>query len=115
MEKEKLREMLANYSHDAWSQWMKYLFKNGTFNDDGTFTIPGWATHRWSVQSATPYKNLTEKEKDSDRKEADMMIEIFNNAVLAKVQTIADELKKDVDVLPEYPERLHAIIKEARG
>ena len=71
------REQLAEYAHGAWSGWMAYLFEKSSFNSDGTVTIPVWAVERWKRQSETAYVNLPENEKESDRKEADLMLEII--------------------------------------
>lgn len=71
------RETLAEYAHDAWSGWMKYLFEKSTKNADGTVTIPQWAVERWERQMNTPYSELPETEKASDRKEADEMLAIM--------------------------------------
>ena len=75
---EDLREQLAAYAHDAaWSGWMSYMFGNGTFNADGTWTMPAWAVDRWMCQMTTLYADLTEQEKNSDRDEADKMLQII--------------------------------------
>lgn len=74
-----LKEELAEYAHDAWSGWMKYLFEKSIQNKDGTVIISKWAVERWTKQMNTKYVELSEKEKDSDRDEAVRMIEIFNN------------------------------------
>lgn len=66
-----LREKLANQEHERWSRWMNYQFSKGQFNQDGTWTMPAWAVARWQRQAKTHYVDLTEQEKDSDRKEAD--------------------------------------------
>ena len=73
----RIRESLAEYAHSAWSGWMKYLFEKSTRNADGTVTIPAWAVERWTRQAETEYADLPENEKDSDRTEADRMIEIM--------------------------------------
>lgn len=73
------RESLAEYAHDAWSGWMRYLFGKSTRNQDGTITIPAWAVDRWTRQAGTKYADLPENEKDSDRAEADKMIGIMAN------------------------------------
>jgi hypothetical protein len=70
------REQLAEYAHDAWSGWMVYLFGKSTRNDDGTVTIPQWAAERWERQAHTPYAQLPESEKQSDRAEADKILAI---------------------------------------
>lgn len=76
-----LREELAEYAHDAWSGWMKYLFskcQEGTTDgfEDGSMVIPKWAVERWTRQMNTAYADLPESEKESDRAEADKMLEI---------------------------------------
>ncbi len=77
MNKEKydiIRDKLAEQVHIQWSGWMEYLFKQGNFNDDGTWTMNRWAVSRWSRQKDTPYGELTESEKMSDINEADKFL-----------------------------------------
>lgn len=62
-------EYHADLEHEIWSSWMQYMFSKGTFNDDGTWTMPAWAVSRWKTQADTPYNQLTEKEKESDREQ----------------------------------------------
>ncbi len=71
-----MREKLAKLCHSQWSGWMQYLFSKGTFNDDGTWTMPKWAVDRWTRQMYTEYADLSEIEKDSDRAEADKFLEL---------------------------------------
>ena len=75
-----VREKLAEYAHKAWSGWMDYLFLKSTLNLDGTVTIPVWAVERWKRQAKTPYAELPEGEKKSDRSEADEMLSIVEVA-----------------------------------
>jgi hypothetical protein len=77
MQEIELQEALAQYAHDAWSGWMKYMFQKGTLNDDGTYTMPSWAVERWTRQMKLSYYELPESEKESDRDEAKRMIEIL--------------------------------------
>ena len=72
-----IREKVADLCHKQWSGWMLYLFQKGKFNKDGTFTISKLATERWSRQSVTEYKDLSEEEKELDRIEADKFIKLF--------------------------------------
>ena len=74
-----LREALADYAHAAWSGWMKYLFsKTETserfFSGEIVVVIPRWAVDRWQRQMNTPYADLPEEEKKSDREEADKIM-----------------------------------------
>lgn len=81
---DKLRERLADLCHRQWSGWMRYLFDKGTFNSDGTWTMPKWAVDRWRWQMETPFKDLSLSEQDSDRKEADKFIGIFEEVKCRK-------------------------------
>lgn len=73
-------ETLASVQHDIWSDWMDYLFskcypETGQFDKDtGNLIIPKELVDRWKRQLDTPYKELTEEEKDSDREQADKVI-----------------------------------------
>jgi hypothetical protein len=76
-----MREALAALAHEQWSGWMEYLFSKSQDNADGTVTIPAWAVERWKRQMTTPYAELPEAEKNSDRQEADRVL-----ALLAEVE-----------------------------
>ena len=72
------RELLAAYAHGgAWSGWIKYQFDKGTFNADGTWTMPVWAVKRWKRYASIPYADLPESDKESDRAEADKMLALM--------------------------------------
>lgn len=73
-----MREILAAWCHEQWSNWMFYLFSKGTLNDDGTWTMPAWAAQRWYRQMNVLYVDLSEDEKDSDRNEADKLAEVLD-------------------------------------
>lgn len=74
----KTREELADYAHEAWSGWMKYMFKKSENTPNGNVIMPKWAVDRWSRQMNTAYKDLSEEEKESDRDEADRMLKIMD-------------------------------------
>ena len=54
-----------------WSHWMRYMFSCGTFNADGSWTMPAEKVERWKRQMETDFANLTEKEQVSDYEQAD--------------------------------------------
>ncbi|MDE2102495.1 MAG: hypothetical protein KGL39_34935 [Patescibacteria group bacterium] len=71
-----LMEAAAALEHERWSAWMRHLFDQGVRNADGTFTLPAWAVDRWTRQAETPYANLSEPEKESDRREVRKQLEV---------------------------------------
>ncbi|MDE2104848.1 MAG: hypothetical protein KGL39_46860 [Patescibacteria group bacterium] len=75
-----LIERLSSLAHEQWSGWMRYLFSKCTTNEDGTMTIPKWAVERWTRQMNTPYGQLPESERESDRHEARRMIAVMTTA-----------------------------------
>jgi hypothetical protein len=72
-------ELLAEYAHTAWCGWMAYLFSKCTLNADGTMTIPSWAVERWTRQTHTPYAQLPEDEKLTDRQEAATILSMIRS------------------------------------
>lgn len=73
-DRNELREKLARLAHEQWSGWMEYLFAQCQFNEDGTVTIPASFALRWHRQMNTQYYDLSESEKESDRREADKIL-----------------------------------------
>jgi len=52
-----LLETLADLEHRQWAHWTRYMLDNYTPAN----------VERWRRQLETDYKDLTEREKDSDR------------------------------------------------
>ncbi len=94
-----LREQIADLQHQQWAGWTEYMFSKCTKNEDGTLTIPTWAVERWTRQINTPYNQLSESEKDSDRVEAYKVLELFTQ-VLKSLEM--DEVKEYSDQSIEY-------------
>ena len=74
-----MREELAAIQHDIWAHWMHYLFSVSRQNPDGSYTIPADKVERWLRQMETGYADLEEAERDSDREQADKILEWFVN------------------------------------
>lgn len=83
-----IREQLAAYAHEVWSRWMKYLFtktlswQSDLPSEDGGIDgaiIPEPFVERWQRQLSTPYAELPENEKESDRAEADKILTIIRD------------------------------------
>lgn len=77
----KLREELANLEHEQWSRWMLYMFSMGTFNGDGTWTMSAKEVDRLSRLVRIEYPQLPESAKESDRKEADIVLVLINQKI----------------------------------
>lgn len=76
-EDNELRERIADMQHRIWVHWMRYFYTQCKPNPDGTFTIPVEKIEHWRRQMSTEYCNLTEKEKDSDREQADKILKVL--------------------------------------
>lgn len=67
---DELKEQLADIEHQRWADWQAYCHK--VLRENIT-SCPQMEVvlERWDRQIATDYKDLTEKEKDSDRDQVD--------------------------------------------
>ena len=63
----RLLESLAAVEHERWSHWQRYLHSQCQRGSDGSLTIPPELVDRWSAQASTPYADLSDAEKESDR------------------------------------------------
>lgn len=69
------RELLADLSHEIWVSWMNYLFsKCREVEGMDYLEIPASLVERWKRQCETPYSQLSEQERNSDREQADKII-----------------------------------------
>jgi len=89
-------EYLADKEHDSWSNWMKWLFKCSVSNEDGTITIPKDKIVQWQRQMNTPYSELSEPEKEADRKEIQHIL-LLESALEAQVADMHSRLKEAVE------------------
>lgn len=65
-------EEFANLEHERWSKWQSYLHSKCVEHSDGKgewVCFPAELYKRWERQIATPYAELSEKEKESDREQ----------------------------------------------
>lgn len=72
-----LREELAALCHDQWAGWMRYLFDQTITVGDDCEEIQTSDVKRWMRQIQTPYVELPDNEKESDRKEADKILAVL--------------------------------------
>ena len=72
-------EDMADAEHEKWASWMLYLFSQSAEQINGDVVIPKFKVDRWKRQCKTPYVELSESEKQSDR---DVVIEFFREPIL---------------------------------
>jgi hypothetical protein len=62
-------DTLANLEHERWSHWQKYMHDKGERQSDGSIVIPAELVAQWDRQIETPFAELSDDEKDSDREQ----------------------------------------------
>ena len=76
---EEIVEQMADIEHKRWSSWQKWMHECSTKNADGSLTIPADKVERWERQITTEYKDLSEEEKESDRKQVYPYLDIITS------------------------------------
>jgi hypothetical protein len=66
---EGLLEQLSAVEHERWSHWQRYMHGKAVRNSNGTLTIPADLVSRWERLMQTPYAELTDDERESDREQ----------------------------------------------
>jgi hypothetical protein len=74
-------ETLAAVEHEPWSHWQRYMHEKGVRQPDGSLLIPADLFERWQKQIETPYPELTDKEKESDREQVRKYIPLIMQAL----------------------------------
>lgn len=102
-EAETLREQLADLAHEQWSGWMRHMFSRFIETPEGPVPSPSDYV-RWTRQMNTPYVELSEAEKDSDRQEADRVLALLSSpapvspdlrALRVAVRIVVDAFQRD--------------------
>jgi hypothetical protein len=92
-----LREALAALQHEIWAHWMKYQFSCCLPVNSAMMPqlIPVEKVERWRRQSNTHYDHLSEKERDSDREQADKILALLDRPeLLPALQALVLKLQK---------------------
>lgn len=74
-------EELATSEHERWSHWQRYMHQKGNRLDDGSLVLPGELVDQWERQIQTPYRELSEAEKESDREQVRRYLPIIKRAL----------------------------------
>lgn len=88
MNKAELVEALADKAHASWAHWMEYLFSKCLTDDLGEMIIPAHLVKHWQRQIDTPYADLSESEKQSDRDEVAKIMPIIEEHMEQSVTAI---------------------------
>jgi hypothetical protein len=79
---DELVETLASIEHERWSHWQKYMHsKCVPQGSDGALLIPAHLVCRWEKQIATPYSELSDEEKESDRQQVRKYLPLIVSAL----------------------------------
>lgn len=78
-----LIEELAAAEHERWSHWQRYLHAQCQPGSDGSLRIPAELAGQWARQMSTPYMELPEREKASDREQVFRYLPIIAAALKA--------------------------------
>ncbi|WP_344653520.1 hypothetical protein [Cryptosporangium japonicum] len=78
---ERLIETLAAVEHERWAHWQRYLHSRGERAADGSLVLPAELVERWERQIATPFAELSDEEKESDREQVFRYLPIIEAAL----------------------------------
>lgn len=83
-------ERLASIEHARWASWQRHLHSKCVRRYDGALVIPAGYVEALERQIATPYEQLTEAEKEADRKEARAALSALEEPSEAMIQAGVD-------------------------
>ena len=93
----------ADIEHDRWAKWQAYFFGKCQIKPLGQvggmddrymyFALLKDLYERWKRQIATPYSQLSEDEKESDRKEVRSYLPMLRSSHLALLESVLEEVE----------------------
>lgn len=83
--REKAVEVLADCEHASWARWHKYVGECADGLPNGPWTLAFYHVNHWNRQANTDYADLSEQEKESDRKEVQLALDALHAADLVIV------------------------------
>lgn len=98
----------ADLEHERWSKWQKWMHSKLVEADvmDGHLThrkvgtrrfLPEPLFERWERQIATPYSELSEQEKESDREQVRPYLPLVRQAISTALAHRDKELREKVE------------------
>ena len=124
----------ADIEHDRWARWQKYLHSKLKYfefehsqggNKVAMYVLDPGDYERWSRQIDTPYSELSESEKESDRRETRNYLPLVSQILANREKEIAEEVEKaykekssqlhggydDADYLNAYGMAIHDVLQ----
>lgn len=104
-----LREQLADFMHQAWAHWTQDMLDTIQAEQDERSPEPTdicelLCNERWRRQIETPYVDLSEKEKDSNREWADKVLALAEEEKTRKLERLDEgECDHDFQVVGGQP------------
>ena len=84
--REKYLEELADIEHQRWADWQRHCHSKIISDPDFRIGAKGnECIQRWERQINSPYKDLSEKEKQSDRREVERYLPIIEKFILSAI------------------------------
>lgn len=115
MELEALREQLAAIEHERWSDWQRWVHSlmgemQQAGKGTGLMAISKKYVDRWQHQIATPYAELSEREKASDMEQVDRYWPLIEQYIQSRLTAHAEAFKKEkaqiyTDIMALLPEK----------
>lgn len=105
MNKEIIKEFVekgANLEHDRWARWQNYLHTRLHKNIRGIYCLDDGLFEHWERQINTPYSELNEREKESDRKETRNYIPLLEEALKSQRKETISIVQKEIAVSDKY-------------
>lgn len=96
MNEQELIEALADMEHASWSRWQSYLFSKCERLSNGALLIPAELVKHWQHEIDTPYAQLPERHKQSDRNEVAHILPIIRDFAQHPVDEDRDRLIRNV-------------------
>lgn len=93
----------ADLEHTRWSKWQEYFFskcKTGRIDEEDkevVLVLPRSLYDKWWLQINTLYSELSEAEKESDRKEVRQYLPLIKDIISQEKEKWLKELADDFD------------------
>ena len=82
---EGLMEQLADIEHERWGKWQAYMHSKCVEHENGKgewVCFPAELYRRWERQINTPYAELSEAEKESDREQVRPYLKLITDQAI---------------------------------